>query len=102
MACLDLASECFQQGLHGRNVTSVNGITHEHGRGSVVDILARDEFTKSSFMQNVTCLQMELGVQQCLIKRRAVKRGAQEVYCLVHLSTKHKYGFAVHESQKEY
>ena len=45
---------------------------------------------------------MELGVQQCLIKRRAVKRGAQEVYCLVHLWTRHNYGLAVHESQKEY
>ena len=37
-----LASECFQQSLHWRNITSVNGITHQHGRGSVVDILADD------------------------------------------------------------
>ena len=35
------ASQSFHQRLHGRDVTSVDGIAHQHGRGRIVDILAR-------------------------------------------------------------
>lgn len=33
------ASKGLQQGFHGGDVASVDGIPHQHGRGGVVDVL---------------------------------------------------------------
>ena len=45
---LSAASQSFHQRLHGRDVTSVDGIAHQHGRGRIVDILAILAMAKGS------------------------------------------------------
>ena len=77
------ASKSFQQSLHGRNITSVNGITHKHRRGSVVDILIHDKSLVFVNKKHVYKWNERSGTM--LIERKAVKRGAQQMYCLVHL-----------------